>query len=140
MDLRLHRLLRGVVSTSRVSIMSPVEEGDLKIIHWRNAESRDNPHGVDARTLYDRESAQAVHIALEPGTSLRRHITPTDVFFYVLEGTGVVEVGDEKLEVGEGTLIDSPSGIPHCWHNESDDVLRVLVVKAPRPTESTQLL
>jgi len=112
----------------------------MKTVRVKDRTSGENPHGIDARRLYDEENAVAVHMTLAPGQSLRRHITPTDVFFYVLEGTGIVEVGDEREEVGEDTLIDSPSGIPHCWHNESDRTLRVLVVKAPRPTESTQIL
>lgn len=99
-----------------------------------------NPHGVDVRKLYDTERAQAMHITLEPGQSLKRHVTPVDVFFYVLEGTGVVEIGDERREVGSDTLIDSPARVAHCWHNESERVLRVLVVKVPRPTEGTRIL
>jgi len=112
----------------------------VKTVEVARVEPRENPHGVDARQLYDAENALVVHISLEPGEALRRHITPTDVFFYVLSGRGVVEVGDEKREVGPDTLIESPSGIPHCWYNEGDEQLRVLVVKAPRPTSSTQLL
>ncbi len=99
-----------------------------------------NPHGVEVRKLYDTEHAQAMHITLQPGQSLKRHITPVNVFFYVLEGTGVVEIGDEERQVGADTLIDSPAWIPHCWHNRSDAPLRVLVVKVPRPTESTRVL
>ncbi|MBD3367176.1 MAG: cupin domain-containing protein [Candidatus Eisenbacteria bacterium] len=112
----------------------------MKAVVVNDMEPGKNPHGIDARRLLDAEYAQAVHIRLEPGESLRRHITHTDVLFYVLEGTGIVEIGDEKREVGPDTLIESPSGIPHCWYNESDGVLRVFVVKTPRPTESTTLL
>ena len=60
--------------------------------------------------------------------------------FYVLEGKGVVEIGDEKMAVGRDTVIHSPAKIVHCWYNESDSDLRGLVVKTPRPTESTVLL
>ena len=112
----------------------------MKTIEATTAPTMKNPHGVKASKLYDSEHAQAVHITLEPGESLKPHITPVDVFFYVLEGTGVVEIGDEKKEVGSDTLVDSPAGIPHCWYNESDEALRVLVTKVPRPTESTRLL
>jgi mannose-6-phosphate isomerase-like protein (cupin superfamily) len=105
-----------------------------------NAEVSDNPHNVDARKIYDTNHAQAVHITLNPGESLKRHITPVDVFFYVLEGTGIVEVGDEKKEVGPDMLIVSPAKIVHCWYNESNEILRVLLVKVPRPTESTRIL
>lgn len=105
-----------------------------------NEEVTDNPHNVDARKIYDTNHTQAVHITLNPGESLKRHITPVDVFFYVLEGTGIVEIGDEKKEVGSDTLIESPAKIVHCWYNESNEILRILVVKVPRPTESTRIL
>ena len=112
----------------------------MKTIKVSEAAALKNPHKVKVSKLYDTEHAQAMHITLEPGESLKKHITPVDVFFYVLEGTGVVEIGEERKEVGPDTLIDSPAKIPHCWYNESDKVFRVLVVKVPRPTESTRLL
>lgn len=99
-----------------------------------------NPHGVDVRRAYESKLALSSVIALQPGEKLIRHITPVDVFFYVLEGTGVVEVGDEKETVSKDTVIDSPKDIPHCWYNESDALLRVLVVKVPKPTGKTKLL
>ncbi len=99
-----------------------------------------NPHGVDARKIYDHENAQVIVLTLQPGESLKRHITPVDVFFYVLEGKGVVEVGDEKKEVSKDTIIHSPAKIIHCWHNKSNSKLRIMVAKTPKPTESTILL
>ena len=74
------------------------------------------------------------------GEALKRHITPVDVFFYVLEGTGVVEIGDEKQAVGKDMLVESPARIPHTWSNESKSVFRVLVVKVPKPTEETKMI
>ena len=112
----------------------------MKIVKWKNVEITQNPHGVDARKLYDTEYAQVVHITLKPGERLKKHITPVDVIFYVLEGKGIIEIGDEKQEVGPDTLVDSPAKIPHCWYNESNDILRFLVIKVPRPTKSTKLL
>ncbi len=99
-----------------------------------------NPHGVDARQIYNHENAQVIVLTLQPGESLKRHITPVDVFFYVLEGKGVVEVGDEKQEVSKDTIIHSPAKIIHCWHNKSNSKLRIMVAKTPKPTESTILL
>jgi mannose-6-phosphate isomerase-like protein (cupin superfamily) len=112
----------------------------MKITQVSDAPVHQNPHGVDARKLYDSEHAQVVVITLQPGEQLKKHITPVDVIFFVLEGRGIVEVGDEKEEVGVNTLIDSPAKIPHCWYNQSDSVLRVLVVKVPRQEESSKLL
>ncbi len=102
--------------------------------------SADNPHGVDVRRVYDSEFSLSSVITMKPGEKLIRHITPVDVFFYVLEVTGIVEVGNEKRTVTAHTVIESPRGIPHCWYNESSSNLVVLVVKVPKPTTETQLL
>lgn len=112
----------------------------MKITDVSKVVSGKNPHNVDARKIYESPHAMAVVITLKPGESLKKHITPVDVFFYVLEGTGVVEIGDEKATCGKDLLIESPARIPHRWMNESKAVFRVLVVKVPKPTEETKLL
>jgi quercetin dioxygenase-like cupin family protein len=99
-----------------------------------------NPHGVSARELLSIEPVQAVLVTLQAGEALKRHITPTDVFFYVLEGQGVVEIGQEREQVSADMLIESPARIPHRLVNEGEGVFRVLVVKTPRPTSATQIL
>ena len=100
-------------------------------------EIMDNAHNVDARNLYNTEDAMITVITLEPGQSLKRHITPVDVAFYVLEGKGVVEIGDEKMEVAKDTLIESPKDIVHCWYNQSSNPLKFMIIKAPKPTKKT---
>jgi len=112
----------------------------MKITELSKVMSGPNPHHVDARKIYDSPHAMAVVITLKPGESLKKHITPVDVFFYVLEGTGVVEIGDERAMCTRDMLIESPAKIPHRWSNESASLFRVLVVKVPKPTEETKLL
>ena len=112
----------------------------MKSIEVKDAQIQSNPHGVESKKLYDSEKAQVVHILLKPGQQLKKHLTPVDVLFFVLEGRGIVEIGDEKREVGPDTLIDSPAKIPHCWYNQSNGNLRVLVTKVPRPVEATKIL
>ncbi len=112
----------------------------MKISVVKDVEPVDTPHKVDVKKLYDTEHAQIMHIALKPGEKLKRHITPVDVAFYVLEGRGIVEIGEEKRDVCSDTLIESPANIVHCWYNESNELLRILVIKAPRPVKKTVLL
>jgi mannose-6-phosphate isomerase-like protein (cupin superfamily) len=76
-------------------------------------------------------------IRLQPGQSLKRPITPVDVAFYVLEGTGEVEVGDERKEVTKDTFVESPKDIVHCWYNTGGAPLKFMVRKAPRPNRKT---
>ena len=101
---------------------------------YKSEETTNNPHGVDARKLHANEHVQVVHMHLKAGECLKKHTTAVDVFFYVLEGEGIVEIGDEKLAVSKDMLIDSPKNIPHCLYNESNADFRVLVVKSPAPT------
>jgi len=112
----------------------------MKITNALAAEDKPNPHGVSAKPIYDSPHAMAVHITLQPGQSLKRHATPVDVFFYVLEGNGIVEIGEEKEKVSRDMIIESPARIPHRLVNDGEQVFRVLVVKVPKPTESTKVL
>ena len=81
-----------------------------------------------------------MHITLQPGEALKPHITPVDVFFYILEGSPEVLVGDEKIQVQADSLVESPKDVVHCLYNNSNAVARILVVKAPRPSTQTKLL
>jgi mannose-6-phosphate isomerase-like protein (cupin superfamily) len=112
----------------------------MKITNALNAPAELNPHGVKASPIYDTPHATAVHITLQPGESLRKHATPVDVFFYVLDGRGFVEIGEEREQVTRDMIIESPANVPHRLANEGGEVFRVLVVKVPKPAESTRLL
>lgn len=112
----------------------------MKVVEVKNVESKPNPHGVDARSISDTKNALVSHITLTPGQALKKHITPVDVFFYILEGEVTVEIGNERVAAGRDTLVESPAKIPHRLINEGDSTGRILVVKTPRPTEATKVL
>lgn len=105
----------------------------------KDTETKENPHKIDARLIYNKDTAQAVHMELKAGESLKPHITPVDVFIYVLEGTPEILIGEEKLTVEPNSLVDSPKGIVHCISNNTDKVVRVLVVKSPKPTAKVKM-
>ncbi len=112
----------------------------MKITRVSDTAIKETVHKVDTREVYSKDSAQAIHIKLEPGEALKPHITPVDVFFYVLEGTPEIMVGKEKQIVDTDCVVESPKDIPHCIYNNSNSITRVLVVKAPKPTTQTKLL
>jgi quercetin dioxygenase-like cupin family protein len=51
----------------------------------------------------------------------------------VIEGTATVTIGEESKTFPAGTVIDSPKDIPHALTNEGDGVMRILVIKMPKP-------
>lgn len=112
----------------------------MKIINVKETSVIETPHKVDVRKLYDYDNAQAMHITLQAGEALKPHITPVDVFFYILEGTVDVRVGDETISIEKDNLVESPKGIVHCLSNNTQQLARILVVKSPKPTTSAKLL
>lgn len=112
----------------------------MKINVVKETQIAETPHKLDVRKLYDKDSAQAMHITLLPGEALKPHITPVDVFFYILEGSPEVLVGEERIQVQSDCLIESPKDVIHCLYNNSDTKARILVVKAPGPKSQSKLL
>jgi mannose-6-phosphate isomerase-like protein (cupin superfamily) len=112
----------------------------MKVIKLNDVKIADTPHKVVVKKLFDFEHATIVHIELKPNEALKLHKTPVDVNFYILEGEGTVEIGDESLNVGKDQLIFSPKNIPHRLYNESKGIFRFLVIKTPTPTSETKIL
>ncbi|MFP4498390.1 MAG: cupin domain-containing protein [Vulcanimicrobiota bacterium] len=112
----------------------------MKIIDVKNAELNPNPHNVKTSLIYNTHHAMVVHLILEPGEHLKKHITPVDVFFYVLEGNPEIEIEKERKVVKPDHLVESPAGIPHCIYNPGNKRARVMVVKTPRPSKPTKIL
>jgi quercetin dioxygenase-like cupin family protein len=105
-----------------------------KLIHIEKMATANN---VDVRNLYEADEALINVITLQAGEALKPHITPENVIFYVLKGTGIIEIGEEKQEASVDTVIESPKNIKHCWYNESSEMVQVMVIKVPKPTSKS---
>jgi len=90
-------------------------------------------NGIRGTKIYVQPEGEIVHLRLEPGAHLKAHKTPVNVAFYVLEGTATLVIGDEEREFGPDTVIDSPKDIPHAVLNKGTGIMRILVIKMPRP-------
>jgi len=101
----------------------------MTIVKAHEAREVPNPHGVTARALYSGQGAQVIMITLRPGESLKRHVVPVEAIFYVLEGQGIVEIGDEDAEISADHLIACPAHTPHRFRNHGPADLRFLVIK-----------
>lgn len=112
----------------------------MRITKVEETEISESPHKIDVRKLFDKELAEVVHIKLASGESLKPHITPVDVLFYVLKGSPEILIGQQRKTVKSETLIESPKYIPHCIYNNSDEDVRVLVIKIPKPLVKSRLI
>ena len=112
----------------------------MEIMNCSKSGQMKNPHGIKASKLYDSEFAEIIHIQFNPGDSLVKHITPVDVVFYVLEGEATITIGDEIETVSADNLVKSPKRVSHNISNQSDALVRVMVIKLPKPTEATIII
>lgn len=50
-----------------------------------------------------------------------------DEWFYILEGAYVVEIGEERFEVGPGDSVFAPRRVPHVWAHTNEGAGRMLI-------------
>ena len=93
-------------------------------------------HRVQGREMYEKSGTTVVHLLLEEEGVLPPVAQPDDVFIYVLEGHGIVRVGDDAFDVEPDMLIKCPIDIPHGAENNSKGTLKLLMVKMPTSTPS----
>lgn len=87
------------------------------------------PFDLDGRIMFSSEKVEMIHLTLFPGDELVPHSNPFDVVFYVLEGEGILTLGDEMMIMNENQTIDVAKDLQRGWRNVSDEILRLLVVK-----------
>ena len=73
----------------------------------------------------------------EPGQEHKAHVHEgQDKLYYVLEGSGLLTIGEERSHFQAGDLALAPAGVEHSLRNDGSDKLVVLVVFAPPPRSS----
>jgi mannose-6-phosphate isomerase-like protein (cupin superfamily) len=84
--------------------------------------------------LFDTERMFCDVYCFEPGQEQTPHAHKgSDKVYYVLQGKGLVRIGQEEKELGEGAIALAPSGSEHSVKNPGPDRLVLLVFMAPKP-------
>jgi mannose-6-phosphate isomerase-like protein (cupin superfamily) len=99
------------------------------------------PEGITSYLLLARSAGGSKHltvteVVLEPGGSQRVHSHAPEQAYFLLEGRGLVQVGDEKRVVAEGDCVFVPSGEEHGIVNPGPGRLRYLSAASPSFSES----
>lgn len=97
------------------------------------------PHssGYSHLVLVD-HTAGSVHMGLEvcqlmPGGSLNLHVHAYEEAFYVLEGQVIGSIDGMAYQLGPGDYGIIQVGVPHGWHNTTEQPVRWLTMLAPQP-------
>ena len=109
----------------------------MKIINRVNAKVIPTPHGSEIRPLIDRTTSAITQCSLAeevlpPGCAVTpHHHRQLEEVYYILEGQGVMSVGDSEQEVGAGDAIYIPSDHRHTLKNTGTEVMKILLVCGP---------
>lgn len=103
----------------------------MEVIKMSEIKTFQSPKGIMARKLLDNPSFTIMNLLLKPGEVLEKHKTPIGVFFYVVRGKGIVQIGDSEEPVEATDIVFSPKGIPHSLKALPGEEFQVLVVKNP---------
>lgn len=79
----------------------------------------------------DAEYLTTTWVEIKPGGQQRTHSHIPEQTYYILEGHGVMTVGDEIERVGPGDYVFIPSGQPHGLQNDAEVPLRYFSAAAP---------
>lgn len=76
----------------------------------------------------------------QPGFTHKLHMHPTqEEVIFVLEGKGVTETREDKIEIGPGSVVFVPAGVYHATLNlSSTESLRAVIVKSPPDDEEVR--
>ena len=90
------------------------------------------------KDLVGPERMGAEHIRLkiteyQPGFTHKLHMHPTqEEVIFVLDGRGITETREDKVEIGPGSVVFVPAGVYHATVNLSaTEPLRAVIVKSP---------
>ena len=84
--------------------------------------------------LYETDHLFVDIYCFRPGQEQAPHMhAEAEKVYHVLEGTATVLAGQEEYTLQPGELIHIPSGEPHGVKNDTDGLVRTLVMMTPRP-------
>jgi quercetin dioxygenase-like cupin family protein len=89
------------------------------------------PNGFTARKLLEQPAFLIMNLLLKPGELVEKHDMPDDAFFYVVKGSGMIEIGEEKTSAGETDIVFSPKNTPRGLQASPDREFHVLIVRSP---------
>ena len=88
--------------------------------------------GSTIRELHHTEAQSLAEASLEPDQATERHYHRlSEEIYFVLKGSGDVEVDGEHRRIAVGDAVLIPSGAWHTLHNNGTSELRILCACSP---------
>lgn len=87
--------------------------------------------GAVAQMILDRRTLKEIGFfamaTLEPGRKIEEHVDPMEEIYFILSGSGEIQVDDEKRQVAVGDATWIPTGSRHSLLNTGEENCIILV-------------
>ena len=103
----------------------------MEIIKMNQVEGMKNKRGVVAKKILKNDDVQIMNLVLESGDVVAEHSVAVNVFFYIVEGKGTLQIGDEKKVVEAKDIIPCPPNTNMSLEADQEEKFVVLNVKTP---------
>jgi mannose-6-phosphate isomerase-like protein (cupin superfamily) len=92
---------------------------------------KDSFENVKVVSLHSDEQTSAFVVFVKKEVALHKHEHHTEIVS-VLEGKGIMTLGDETFEIKKGDFFIIPKGMPHSVQTTSKKPLKALSIQAPK--------
>jgi len=104
-----------------------------QVVDYRNLVGT-NPEKMFKATVYESPKMLLGLNCFEPGQSDRIHThAEQDKFYFVVEGEGEFQIGDDTVQAGPGLTVLAPAGVTHGVKNNGSKRLIILMGLTPWP-------
>jgi mannose-6-phosphate isomerase-like protein (cupin superfamily) len=108
----------------------------MPVLNRRHAPRYIRPAGIVSHLLASPRTSGArflttTLVELSPGGEQRVHSHDPEQVYFLLEGRGLMTLGDETVPVTAGDCVFIPSGTPHGLKNDGSTLLRYFSAAAP---------
>lgn len=84
------------------------------------------------KEVWKSKDVSVAYVKMVPGNvSLSHKHGAFTELYYILNGKGIMWVGNEEFSVGKNTLVEVKPGVPHKLKNTGRSILEHLVVSTP---------
>jgi quercetin dioxygenase-like cupin family protein len=103
-----------------------IDDLDLNEAWSENDPTRHTRVNFPISNLAGALSTAVVYFEVDPGKHLGMHTDSAEEILYIVSGTAEAIVGDERGEIGPGSLALVPAMVPHDIVNAGDETVRVV--------------
>jgi len=112
----------------------------MRVIRKGKGERLETPSEFEAIKIFENNDVEFIKIDFKEDGFFKKHISPVDIWIYILEGKGIIEADDIKVDVIKGDMIYSPKGTAHKVINTGHLPLEILVIKIPKSEEPVKFV